>query len=130
MKGKTAMKIVPTSLKRAYAIKKIAQRDAYKQKYICISPKIQNKEVFETLKANEQQLGRIIKKKPLALEFTRGEGLFENSTVMNIHDVKFHFPKSEFGLPFTTLEEKVGHFIPEELKGKALIEYIKKLVKQ
>lgn len=124
------MKIIPTALKRAYAMKKIASNDAYKQKYISVSKNIPDKEIYETLNANKQQLGRIIRKKPIALEFTRGEGLFENSTVMKISDVRLHLPKSLDGLSFTTLEEKVSHFLPEGLKGKALLEHIKKLIKQ
>ena len=124
------MKIIPTVFKRAAANVEIIKRHAAEKEFVNIKNNIPNKNVYETLKAHHEQLARAIRNKNIALEFTKGSGLFEKTTLMKIHDISFHLPESIDGLVFKTLNEKVGHFLPENLKGKELIEYIKKLIKQ
>ena len=122
------MKIIPTSLKRATAVRKIAAKRAEEATYLKIKNNIKNKETLSILTNNKEQIARAASNKGLFVEFTKGENLFENSTMMNLYDVEYHLPKSMYGIPYTTTNYKTGTFLPESLNDNKLVEFIKKTI--
>ena len=115
------------SINRVIAINKIARRNVANRKLIDFETQI-NPKYKKVLTEKLDVLGKIARKNNREIGFQNGEGLFKDSTMINIYDREL-VEVDPMMLRYYNPVLVESHFLPENCSSNELVQYINQITK-
>lgn len=115
------------SINRVIATNKIARRNVANRKLIDFETQI-NPKYKKVLTEKLDVLGKIARKNNREIGFQNGEGLFKDSTIINIYDRKL-VEVDPMMLRYYNPVLVESHFLPENCSSNELVQYINQITK-
>lgn len=115
------------SINRVIATNKIARRNVANRKLIDFETQI-NPKYKKVLTEKLDVLGKISRKNNREIGFQNGEGLFKDSTMINIYDRKL-VEVDPMMLRYYNPVLVESHFLPENCSSNELVQYINQITK-
>ena len=115
------------SINRVIATNKIARRNVANRKLIDFETQI-NPKYKKVLTEKLDVLGKIARKNNREIGFQNGEGLFKDSTMINIYDREL-VEVDPMMLRYYNPVLVESHFLPENCSSNELVQYINQITK-